>query len=95
MANYSSVSAWEMPWTEEPGWSQSTGLQRVENDLATKQQNQQQTLNNKMVSVLEIQKATCVAQEGREEFSLWERMSDWSGDFSGHLSSISSNLNNK
>ena len=49
VANYSSVFAWEMPWTEEPGWLQPTGLQRVENDLATKQQNQQQTLNNKMI----------------------------------------------
>ena len=49
VANYSSVFAWEMPWTEEPGWLQPIGLQRVENNLATKQQNQQQTLNNKMI----------------------------------------------
>ena len=42
-ATYSSIFAWEMSWTEEPFQLQSTGLQRVENDLVTKQQNQQQT----------------------------------------------------
>ena len=26
---HSSILAWEIPWTEEPGWLQSTGLQRV------------------------------------------------------------------
>ena len=29
MATHSSVLAWEIPWTEEPGGLQSTGLQRV------------------------------------------------------------------
>ena len=29
--------AWEIPWTEETGGIQSTGLQRVRHDLATKQ----------------------------------------------------------
>ena len=36
MATHSSILAWEMPWTEEPGGLQSTGLQRVGRDLATK-----------------------------------------------------------
>ena len=27
MANHSSILAWKIPWTEEPGGSQSTGLQ--------------------------------------------------------------------
>ena len=27
---------WEIPWTEEPGWLQSLGLQRVRHKLATK-----------------------------------------------------------
>ena len=31
MASYSSVLAWEIPWTEEPG-----GVARVGHDLATK-----------------------------------------------------------
>ena len=27
MATHSSILAWEIPWTEEPGWLQSMGLQ--------------------------------------------------------------------
>ena len=30
--NHSSILAWRIPWTEEPGWLQSTGLQRVGHD---------------------------------------------------------------
>ena len=29
MAPHSSILAWEIPWTEEPGGLQSKGLQRV------------------------------------------------------------------
>ena len=29
MATHSSIPAWEIPWTEEPGKVQSSGLQRV------------------------------------------------------------------
>ena len=29
MATHSSVLAWEIPWTEEPGGLQAMGLQRV------------------------------------------------------------------
>ena len=32
MATHSSIFAWEIPWTEEPGRLQSMGLQRVEHD---------------------------------------------------------------
>ena len=35
MATHSSILAWEIPWTEEPGGLQSIVLQRVEHDLAT------------------------------------------------------------
>ena len=30
--NHSSVLAWRIPWTKEPGWLQSVGLQRVRHD---------------------------------------------------------------
>ena len=30
MVTHSSILAWEIPWTEEPGGLQSLGLQRVE-----------------------------------------------------------------
>ena len=32
MSTHSSILAWEIPWTEEPGGLQSTGLQRVRHD---------------------------------------------------------------
>ena len=32
METYSSILAWEIPWTEEPGGLQSVGLQRVGHD---------------------------------------------------------------
>ena len=37
MATHSSILAWEIPWTEESGWLQSIGLQRVGHNLAAKQ----------------------------------------------------------
>ena len=32
MATHSSILAWRIPWTEEPGGLQSIGLQRVRHD---------------------------------------------------------------
>ena len=37
MATHSSILAWEIPWTEESGGLQLTELQRVGQDLETKQ----------------------------------------------------------
>ena len=37
MATHSSILAWEIPWTEEPGRLQSVGSQRIIHYLATKQ----------------------------------------------------------
>ena len=36
MATHSSILAWRIPWTEEPGRLQSMGLQRVRHNLETK-----------------------------------------------------------
>ena len=38
MATHSSMLAWEIPWTEEPGGLQFVVLQGVWHDLAIKQQ---------------------------------------------------------
>ena len=38
MAAHSSILAWEIPWTEEPGGLQSMGSQRARHSLATKLQ---------------------------------------------------------
>ena len=35
MATHSSLLAWRIPWTREPGGLQSIGLQRVRHDRAT------------------------------------------------------------
>ena len=36
MATHSSILAWRIPWTEEPGGPQSMGLQRVGRDRVIK-----------------------------------------------------------
>ena len=40
----SSMCAWDIPWTEEPGRIQSMGSQSIRHDLATKQQQKQSHL---------------------------------------------------
>ena len=35
MATHSSILAWRIPWTEEPGWLPTVGSQRVEHDWVT------------------------------------------------------------
>ena len=40
MTTHSSILAWEIPQTEEPGRLQSMGSQKSQHDLATKQQQQ-------------------------------------------------------
>ena len=40
MATYSSILAWEIPWTEEPSGLQSVGLQRAGHNLVTEQKQQ-------------------------------------------------------
>ena len=42
MATHSSILAWRIPWTEEPGGPQCTGLQRVGHNRATKHSTAQQ-----------------------------------------------------
>ena len=37
MATHSSIPAWRIPWTEEPGGQPSMGLRRVRHDSATEQ----------------------------------------------------------
>ena len=38
MSIHSSIFAWRLPWTEEPGRLQSAVLQRVKHNLVTEQQ---------------------------------------------------------
>ena len=41
VATHSSINAWEIPWTGEPGGLQPMGSQRIGHELMTKQQQQQ------------------------------------------------------
>ena len=50
MATHSSILAWEIPWTEDPGRLQSMGSQRVRHDLVTKPPPQQ----NNFISLFSI-----------------------------------------
>ena len=40
MATHSSILAWEIPWTEEPGELQTMESQRVQHDLSTEHSTQ-------------------------------------------------------
>ena len=46
MTTHSSILAWRIPWTEEPGELQSVGLQRVGHNRATNTEQQQICHNN-------------------------------------------------
>ena len=46
IATQSSIHAWEIPLTEEPGGLQSTGYQGVKRDIVTKEQQQKQFQNH-------------------------------------------------
>ena len=46
MATHSSIFAWKIPWTVEPGGLQSMGHKRVRHDLVTKQQQQQHVISS-------------------------------------------------
>ena len=59
MATCSSSLVWRIPWTEEPGGLQSTGLQRVGRDLETKQQATLRSFSKSM-SPFPFSKFTCI-----------------------------------
>ena len=51
METHSSILAWEIPWTEEPGGLQSMGLQKSQTGLSGKEQ---QLLIYSVVLVLSV-----------------------------------------
>ena len=67
MATYSSMLAWEIPWTEEPGGLQSTGSQK---ELVTIQplNNDNKCLKNKRNRVTDVENKLMVirGEEGRD-----------------------------
>ena len=61
MTTYSSILAWEIPLTEEPGRLQSMGSQRVRHNLSTKQQ---QTMPQYFSNVMSISHLRAGGEEG-------------------------------
>ena len=65
MSTYSNILAWEIPWTEETGGLQSTGSQRVWQDLATRRSADRiRLLNPKGLSLTEFS----LQDEGLKDF---------------------------
>ena len=54
MATHSSILAWRIPWTEEPGGLQSIGLQRVGHDWTTKHQHIQVSIHNSPTQYINV-----------------------------------------
>ena len=53
MATHSSVLAWKIPWTEEPGGRQSMGSQRISNGLATNTYRRNEIMMNRKQQKME------------------------------------------
>ena len=72
MANHSSILAWRIPWTGEPGGLQSMGSQGVRHDWAT----------NTTTKVIQ-----CFSNESTESHQLWEdhifQAPDWNKSATG------------
>ena len=69
MATHSSILAWRIPWTEEPGGLQSMGLQRVGYDWATN--------THKGIRGLPWRFSSRVLQCKRHKFHLWVGKIPW------------------
>ena len=74
MATHSSVLAWRIPWTEEPGGLQSMGSQRVGYTLRTKQQ-QQNITQTVTASVLAMLFHSCASPAPQQSQHQWSRQS--------------------
>ena len=61
-ATHTSILAWEIPWTEEPGGLQSMGSQRVGQDWVTEQQ-QKHDERNKNELVLQMYWGSCMGRK--------------------------------
>ena len=77
MATHSSIFAWRIPWTEEPGGLQFVGSQRAGHNLATeKQQNEEKWKTNKQRLYIETMQLLIVAWANNVlQYSLEDLMS--------------------
>ena len=54
MATHSSILAWRIPWTEEPGGLQSVGLQRVGHNRVTSLSSKFQVYNTLWLTIVTL-----------------------------------------
>ena len=73
MATHSSILAWEIPWTEEPGGLQPTGSQRVDHDRSDSTHTAHSCSNNDFVHEISNIIILRVYFEGKSkgEFDEW------------------------
>ena len=63
MAAHSSILAWRIPWTEEPGGLQSTGSQRVGHDWVTSLTHVKGSLESKVRGLIPGHNESCSSQK--------------------------------
>ena len=71
MATHSSILAWEIPWTEEPGGLESMGLERIKCDLATKTKQQRLGVMGENCRVMVTGYAVSFRDHGKISHWLW------------------------
>ena len=88
VATYSSILAWGISWTVEPGGLQSMGSKRVRHDLATKQNNKQKPKTAKLflffTCIWNWYHKTCPPSKSAPKWSLLLRRKQpqrWKGEF--------------
>ena len=77
MATHSSIFAWDIPWTEEPGRLQSMGLQTVRHNLVTKQ------LSHPAISSSVVPFSSCPQSLPASESFLVSQLFAWAGQSAG------------
>ena len=104
MATHSSILAWEIPWTEEPGGLQSMRSQRVGHDWATGLASRLMRTDcsnskNKVIFLLNFHHGKfqlCKRDHNKQTFwALWPRLNNsWSSQFppSFSLAGLNTNL---
>ena len=79
MTNCSSILAWEIPWTEEPGGLPPMGSQSVRHYLVTKQQQQQPGGVGSHIFSPEAMKEKLQGFPLQEQVCLWHLPGCWVG----------------
>ena len=72
MSTHSSILAWEIPWTEEPGRLQSKGLQTVGNDYTIERTHREySTLKRKYNFERNLREEQCEKRSSEAVVTVW------------------------